>query len=83
MKIFEITTLTIKSFIYVYFFLPLVFLGFLVYPDSDHLTDDSQTRRSWAPDKKTSLGFKNSSKQGHKTKVFTYLNTKAIEHLNS
>ena len=71
-KISGISTLTIKLFIFIYifslfflfFFLPLVFLGFLVHPGSEPLTEDSQR----VPYEKTSLGFKDYSKQGHKTK---------------
>ena len=53
---------------YYYFFLPLVFLGFLAYPGSEPLAGYSQTRWFWVLDEKTSLRLKDSSKQDHKTK---------------
>ena len=51
-----------------HFFLPLVFLSFLAYPGNKPLADDSQSDSFRAPDEKISLGLKDSSKQGHKTK---------------
>ena len=56
-------------YIYFSFFLfSLVFLGFLIYPGSEPLAGDSKPDDLRAPDEKTSLGLKDSSKQGHKTK---------------
>ena len=65
MKIFGILTLTFMLFICIYlFFLPLLFLGFLIYPSTEPLASDSQTKQL---DEKISLGLMDSSKQGHKT----------------
>ena len=52
----------------VIFSLPLVFLGFLIYLGSEPLAGDSKPDDLRAPDEKTSLRLKDSSKQGHKTK---------------
>ena len=66
---YAIYLIYIIIFFFFSFFLPLVFLGFLIYPGSEPLAGDSQTRCDLrAPDEKTSLGLKDSSKQGHKTK---------------
>ena len=51
-----------------FLFLPLVFLGFLTYPDSEPLAVTPKPDDLRAPDEKTSLGLKNSSELGHETK---------------
>ena len=69
-KISEISTPTIKPFIYIYFFLfffPQFSLAFYFTQvvSLQPMTPKSDDLR--APDEKISLGLKESSKQGHKT----------------